>query len=675
MHFKDLRNRCLQTANDQPAHKFPKLTETTFLWISISVCFLTAIALKAGAQEKSSLVAIDSTNSILPPVARETAVYKKLSLQQLMDIEVTSVSKRPEKLSETASAIQVITGEQIRRSGASSLPEALRLAGNLAVAQVDSRQWAISARGFNSTTANKMLVMIDGRTVYTPLYSGVFWDVQDTLMEDIERIEVISGPGSTLWGVNAVNGVINITTKLAKDSQGLFLEGGGGTELRHFGGFRYGGQVATNLHYRIYGKYFDRDGTVLSSGIDADDEWHMGQGGFRLDWEASPANLLTLQGDIYGGEMSVRGTNDNTAVNGGNVLGRWTHTISDDSDFKLKLYYDRTHRNVRDSFSEDLDTYDVDFQHRFPLGERNTIVWGLAYRLTEDNVGNSAALAFLPPRLVQHTFSGFVQDEIVLVKDRLNVTLGTKVEHNDYSGVEYEPTVRLSWLITARQTAWAAVSRAVRAPSRIDRDFYVPGTPPYLLAGGTNFNSEQLIAYELGYRIHAVEKVSFTVATFYNFYDELRSVDATSSGEFVLANHFKGEVWGAELSVNYQATGWWRLHAAYNYVHKTLWPTSGSVVASVREGNDPQNQFSAQSLMDLPGRFQFDITARFVDTLPSPNVPSYFTIGVRIARQFKNLELSVVGQNLLDDRHPEFGSQASRHEIERSVYGKVTWRF
>src|SRR5450756_1218714 len=392
------------------------------------------------------------------------AGYKKMSLEQLMDLDVTSVSKHTEKLSETASAIQVITGEQIRRSGASSIPEALRLAGNLEVAQVDSRQWAISARGFNNTTANKMLVLIDGRTVYTPLYAGVFWDVQDTLLEDIDRIEVISGPGTALWGANAVNGVINITTKSAKDTQGLFLEGGGGTELRDFGGFRYGGQLATNLYYRVYGKYFDRDSEVLPNGHEATNDWNMGQGGFRVDWEATPINLLTLQGDMYGGNAAMPGPAGDTGMGGGNVLGRWTHTLADDSDFKLQLYYDRTHRNIPQTFSENLDTYDLDFQHRFPLGERNSIVWGVGYRLTEDDVGNTAALGFLPPRLEQQTFSGFVQDEIALVQDRLNLTLGTKLEHNDYSGFEYEPSARLAWLITPKQTAWLAVSRAVRSP-------------------------------------------------------------------------------------------------------------------------------------------------------------------------------------------------------------------
>src|SRR2546426_11971070 len=262
--------------------------------------------------------AIGQTQEALP----SPSALKKLSVEELMNIEVTSVSKRPEKLSETASAIQVITQEDIRRSGATSLPEALRLASNLEVAQVDSRQWAIGARGFNNTTANKLLVLIDGRTVYTPLYSGVFWDVQDTLVGDIDRIEVISGPGATLWGANAVNGVSNITTQRAKDTQGLLLESGAGTELRDFGGFRYGGTLASNLHYRVYGKYFERDSAVLPNGRDGTNDWRMGQGGFRLDWDASDANLLTLQGDFYGGRIAQPSKDDISAI-GGNLIGRW----------------------------------------------------------------------------------------------------------------------------------------------------------------------------------------------------------------------------------------------------------------------------------------------------------------------------------------------------------------
>jgi iron complex outermembrane receptor protein len=603
-------------------------------------------------------------------------------LEALLDIEVTSVSKRPEKLSETASAIQVITGEDIRRSGASSLPEALRLASNLEVAQVDSRQWAISARGFSSTTANKLQVLIDGRSVYTPLFSGVFWDVQDTLLADVDRIEVISGPGATLWGANAVNGVINVISKHAKDTQGLLLEGGGGTELRGFGGLRYGGSLSSNLHYRVYGKYFDRDSTVLSNGQDATNDWHMGQGGFRLDWDASDANLFTFQGDIYDGRIAQAGTNSDIVVTGGNVIGRWSHTISEASDFNLQMYYDRTQRDIPGTFAEDLDTFDVDFDHRFPLGDWNAIVWGLGYRLTEDDVENTPMLAFLPARLTRHLFSGFVQDEIMLVRDRLHLTLGTKLEHNDYTGFEYQPSVRLAWKITPRQTVWGAVSRAVRTPSRIDNDFFAPGTPPFvLLQGGTNFASEELMAYELGYRIQPHERLSLSLAAYYHDYDKLRSteqVNPPAPFPIVIGNGQEGESYGLELTADYRLTDWWRLRAGYNEMRSEIRAKPGSTDTSngSNESHDPNRQFSLRSSWDLPGRLELDAAFRYVSKIANQSVPDYAELDLRLAwRATADVELSVVGQNLLHDRHAEFGAPAARQEIQRSVYGKLTWRF
>jgi iron complex outermembrane recepter protein len=397
---------------------------------------------------------------------------KNLSVEQLMNVEVTSVSRRPEKLSETASAVQVITAEDIRRSGATSIPEALRLVSNLHVAQVDSSQWAISARGFNNTTANKMLVLIDGRTVYTPLYAGVFWDVQNLLLEDIDRIEVISGSGATLWGANAVNGVISITTKHARDSQGLLIETGGGTQPRGFMNVRYGGQLSSDGYYRVYGKIFDRGRTLFSNGRDANNNWHLGQGGFRIDWRKSPANGFTLQGDFYDGQIDHLAT-QSTDVKGGNILARWSRRISSRSDLSLQFYYDRTHRSMAPVFAEDLSTYDVDFQHRLHFGERNEFIWGLGYRQIDQDILNSPSLAFLPADVMRRRYNGFVQDEMVLVKDRLNLTVGTKVEHNSYTGVEFQPSGRIMWKIDRRQMAWGAVSRAVRTPSRIDRDLFV----------------------------------------------------------------------------------------------------------------------------------------------------------------------------------------------------------
>jgi len=617
--------------------------------------------------------AFGQTQEVLPP----PSALKKLSLEELMNIEVTSVSKSPEKLSETASAIQVITDEDIRRSGATRLPEALRLASNLEVAQVDSSQWAISARGFNSPLANKLLVLIDGRTVYSPLFAGVFWDHTDVFLEDVDRIEVISGPGATLWGANAVNGVINITTKDAKDTQGFLLEGGGGNELRGFGGVRYGGTIASNLYFRVYGKYSDRDSTILSSGVEATNDWHMGQGGFRSDWEPSDADVFTLQGDLYGSRESEPFTTD-AALNGGNLLARWSHTFSDRSDFKLQWYFDRSHLDVPSAYNDRLDTYDIDFQHHFLLGERNDVVWGAGYRLVEDNF-RPGSLALVPQRISLQTFSTFAQDQIAIVQKRLNLTLGTKIEHNDYTSFEFEPSARLAWRPGSEQTVWGAISRAVRTPSRIDRDLVIPP----VTFGSPNFQSEAVIAYELGYRIELFKRLSLSVATYYNDYDRIRSeeqVNPPAPIPLVFGNGQKAESYGVELTGTYRVADFWRLSAAFTELQIHIWPAPGSTDKSAggAEAADSNHHFSFRSSLDLPGNIEFDAEARYISKIINPTVatPGYAELTLRLAwHATHRLEFSVVGQNLLHAHHPEFGSPATRQEIERGVYGKVLWRF
>ncbi|MFN7138295.1 MAG: TonB-dependent receptor plug domain-containing protein [Limisphaerales bacterium] len=618
-------------------------------------------------------------------LARTQAELKKLSIEELLDVEVTSVSRRPEILQEIPSAIQVITQEEIRRSGARSIPEALRIASNLQVAQIDSRQWAISARGFNASVANKLLVMIDGRSVYTPLFSGVFWDVQDTLLEDIDRIEVVSGPGATLWGANAVNGVINIVTKSAKDptAQGTLVTGGVGTEERGLAGIRYGGKLAPNVHYRVYGKYFNRDSTVRADGLDNEDDWQFGQGGFRVDWDATSDNLLTFQGDLYSGSIN-QALNDHIGVSGGNILGRWTRTISLDSDLQVQFYYDRTYREVPGIYAEDLDTYDLDFQHRFRWLDRNEIIWGLGYRLTYNDVDNTPAVAFLPETLTRHLFSAFVQDKIEVVEDTLFFTLGSKFEHNDYTGVEIQPSARLAWLPVTNHTIWTAVSRAVRSPSRIDRHYHIPGTEPYFLAGGPDFDSEKLIAYELGYRVQPFTRLTVSVATFFNDYDDIRSV--APGPPLVVENGLEGTTYGVELDVTYRLTDWWRLRLGYTYLEQDLQVKPGFAdvnFARAETTADPRHQVSLRSFWDLPRNFELDWAVRFVDRVHNVSlgqfgtVPGYFEMDARLGwRPTQNLEFSIIGQNLVHDRHPEFGfPRPSRPEIERNVYGKITWRF
>ena len=604
---------------------------------------------------------------------------KKMTLDELMDIQVTSVSKRPEKLSEAASAIQVITGDDIRRAGSTSLPEALRLASNLEVAQVDSRQWAISARGFNNVFADKMLVLMDGRTVYTPLYAGVYWDVQDTMLEDVDRIEVISGPGATQWGANAVNGVINVTTKSAKDTQGSLFVAGVGTELRTSDEVRYGGTLAPDLYYRVYAKYFDRNDSVRPNGRVSNDAWQSGQGGFRMDY-AAPGATFTLQGDAYGGDIDQTGP-DNIGISGGNLLGRWSRQLADNSDVKVQAYYDRTHRSIPGSFTQDIDTYDVDFQQRRPLGPAHDFVWGLGYRFVQDNVVNTPADAFLPPKVGRGTFSAFAQDEIALSQDRLHLTLGTKVEHNAYTGIEVEPSARLAWKPDARQTLWSAISRAVRTPSRIDRDLYAPATPPYRLSGNPDVVSEKLLAYEAGYRVQFDPALSLSLATFLNEYDDLRSLEPLNPPQafpVTASSGLRGRSSGAELTVEWQATARWRLRAGWTELRVHSEPQPGNLDRSARDSisRDPNHQLLLRSLLELSANWECDTTLRHVAPINTQALPGYTEADVRLGwRPTPAWELSLLGQNLLHSRHAEFNTPGARRELQRALYGKGSWRF
>ena len=664
------RNHCRSTSS--------RLPFTTFS--------LRRLSLKAG------LITLLLTGAYAEDQVSE---YKKLSLSELMDLEVTSVSRRPEKLADSASSIQVVTGDDIRRSGATSIPEALRLADNLDVAQKTSQGWAISARGFNTDLSNKLLVLMDGRTVYSPLFSGVFWDAQDYVLEDIDRIEVISGPGGSLWGANAVNGVINITTKSAKDTQGLYTEVITGTAIEDLTSVRYGGVLAPDVYYRVYAKYFDRDAGVLTDGSSASNDWSMWHTGFRVDAESVPQTTLTLQGDVYGNDENLPGGQDNK-LGGGNLLGRWSHTLENDSDMSLQLYYDRTHLSqpvpasifspIAGRLTDGLDTYDLDFQHHLFLGERNQVVWGLGYRFTHDVTGNAPGLGLQPSELNQNLYSGFVQDEIKL-GGGVSLTLGTKVEHNDYTGVEVEPSTRLQWNFTPTQMIWGAVSRAVRMPSRIDHDLRRPSTGFPFFAGNSDFESETVIAYELGYRAQLGPKVIVSVSAFYNRYDDLRSLGITPATvvPLVLQNNLEGETHGVELTTTYEVTKSWRLHGGYTLLLENLHVKPGQIDLnnSLNETADPQNQFSLRSSMDLPHQVEFDTALRWVDTLHENNagtiakVPAYYELDVRLAwHATERLELSLVGQNLIHNRHLEYGIPGpNSEEIERSVYAKVVWRY
>jgi len=583
-----------------------------------------------------------------------------MSLEELANLEVTSVSRRAERLADAPAALYVITGEDIRRSGVTSLPEALRLAPNLEVARIDSRQYAISARGFNNSIANKLLVLIDGRIVYTPLFSGVFWDAQDTLLDDVERIEVISGPGATLWGANAVNGVINVITRRAPDTRGTLAEAGAGNQERGLSA-RHGFDLAGGA-MRIYAKAFDRDHTVRADGSAVRDQWQNAQGGFRGDWGG-----LTLQGDLYRGS-SEQAIGDDITLSGGNLLGRLTR-----GSLQLQLYYDNTQRDVPGSFSERLNTFDAQLQHGFQATSDQLVTWGGGYRRADDHVSNSRQLAFLPGDKTLHWANVFAQDEIAF-GSRWRLTLGTKFESNVYTGTDFLPSARLAWKPDPQQLVWSAASRAVRAPSRLDRDLFSPAQPPFILAGGPDFRSEVVKVYELGYRAQR-SSLSYSVTGFYSQYDNLRSVEQVG-GVFVLGNKMEGNGKGIEAWGTLQAARNWRLSAGALFLDQNLRlkPDSTDTTGVAAAGNDPRHQFNLRSSLDLAGNQHFDVMVRYVDELPNPQVPAYTAVDARYAWQVRReLELSVTAQNLFDRAHPEFGAAPGRSEIERALFVRVRW--
>lgn len=604
--------------------------------------------------------------------AQATGDLSRLSIEELADIAITSVSKRRERLSDAAASVYVITSEDIRRSGATSLPEILRLAPNLQVARVDANQYAITARGFNSTTANKLQVLIDGRSVYTPLYSGVFWDAQDVMPESIERIEVISGPGGTLWGANAVNGVINVITRNAQDTPGTLLSAGAGSDERNVA-VRHGGKLGDETSYRIYAKGFSRDNTVRASGASLHDQWDKQQAGGRVDWQRA-GDTVVLEGSAYDGKLA-QAVNSDRKISGAHVLGRWSRALADKSSVQVQAYYDSTRRDYPGTFSEVLDTYDIDVQHRFPWGARHDIVWGGGYRLSRDEVSNSAVLAFLPARKNLTRANVFMQDSIALADD-LQLTLGGKFEHNNYTGIEFQPNLRLAWSLADRALLWSALSRSVRTPSRIDGEFFAPGNPPFtLLTGNPNFKSEKQTTFEVGYRMAPKANASFSISVFYNRYDRLRSIEA--GAPLQLANMLEGNTYGVEMWGTYRVSDWWRLSAGYNHLKQDLRLDAGSRdISSVAARPDPRYQFSVRSAMNLARDVEFDLALRAIGALKNPDVPSYTAIDARVGwKASRDVEISLSGFNLFDRRHAEFGVAPGRSELGRTIFLNTLWKF
>lgn len=604
-----------------------------------------------------------------------------LQLEDLSNIKVTSVSKRPELLSDASSSIFVITGEEIRRAGAATLPEALRLAPNLQVARVDARNYAVTARGFNSAFENKLLVLIDGRVVYSPLFSGVYWDAQDVVLEDVDRIEVISGAGGTMWGANAVNGVINVITRRADQTQGV-LAGGAANKKGANGEVRYGG-LANGGSYRVYGKTARGDDFENANGKPDYFAWHRSQAGFRADW-GTALQQTTLQGDAYRGKLGQFGTPD-IVIGGANLLGRLTRQAAGGSELSVQAYWDYTERNQPRAFVEHLNTIDLQVQQSLQAGARNSLMWGAGYRLARDRVENGPGFGFLPGSLNMSWANVFVQDEFAL-RDNLRLTGGLKFERNSYTGMEVLPTLRLAWKPAADTLAWAALSRSVRAPSRIDRDFYSPSNPPvvggvprYTFAGGPDFKSEIANDAELGLRGQLTPALSYSATLFYTRYDQLRTGEIDRNGAVTFRNGGKGKARGIETWGTWQPLSSWRLSAGLvvQRISTELEPGVTDVLSKTGLATtDPSNHWMLRSSHDLGGSKELDVTVRHSGALPTPSLPAYTTMDVRYGwRIGRNLELSLVGQNLLDRAHPEYGAEATGMQTERTLAVKAVWTY
>ncbi|HUP91818.1 MAG TPA: TonB-dependent receptor [Solimonas sp.] len=624
----------------------------------------------------------------------------QLSLEDLLNVEVTSVSRRAEPLFDAAAAVFVLTGEEIRRSGVRSIAEALRLVPGLQVARPNVHAYAISARGFNNTSADKMEVLLDGRSVYTPLSSAVFWDVLETYLPDIDRIEVIRGPGATLWGANAVNGVINIVTRSAQDTQGISAVAYAGNEERYGAGARLGARVGEAGSVRLYAQGLARDESALASGKRAPDGMRMQQAGMRSDWSIGQGTL-TVSGDGYdASEQSnrINGTPTDTDVSGGDVLARWTCCAQDDGRWSLQGSYDGYVRNAPTVFSEQRRTGALDFQQQWELGASHTVVYGLGARVSHDTTGGvPLAVLFVPAARTLGTYSAFVQDQMSMLDRRASLTLGSKFEYTTTTGFEVQPSIRFGWQASEPVFIWAAVSRAVRTPNRIDQDVAIfcpppdgfPGTcgPDTLLRiGNPGLDSEKVLAYEWGLRVRSGKRLSWDLATYYNDYSELRSTES-SPPFFTFDNRLRAHGYGAELSAIWQAGEHLQLRPFYSFLalHAQAEPGSSDIqTAANLEGSNPRHQAGLRAAWDPAPRWNVDSFLRYVAALPragtpsatsgSTRVPAYAELDLRLAYSFPaGLELGLVGANLLDSRHPEFGPEATRSELQRSLLLELRW--
>jgi iron complex outermembrane receptor protein len=688
--------RTVATAWQQDAFE----SSSTLLPIILLFVLSAALSQLAGAQVEIA----DSQESSNP--------LKQLTLEQLGNVQITSATKEPEQVRKTSAAIYVITHDDIQRSGATTVPEALRLAPGVEVARIDSNKWSIGIRGFGSRLARDVLVLIDGRTVYTTLLAGTYWEVQNLLLADVDRIEVIRGPGATIWGPNAVNGVINIITKSSKDTHGAFMSAGGGSLEGGFLNARFGGGNGKSFDYRVYGLAFDR-GPEYHPDRDDYDSWRAVQGGFRSDFAPNEHDSFTLQGDIYdegAGEtvtsvtyappysQTVRGT---AMLSGGNILARWQRALAEGKDIQLQVSYDRTNRQ-EPNFADHRDTFDVDFLNRFRVPGRQQISWGVGARSSRGtNPTIVSGLFFLPRTRTDALFTGFFQDEIGLIQRVLSLQVGTKLLKTNYTGLQLQPTARLLWTPTEKQTFWAAFTHAVRTPSDAERAFYLTGFSGVIVNGlplfarfnaNPNFRSEELNGYEGGYRKLIGQNVYFDVAAFFNHYSDLFSEDIVGApfvendpppthillpAEF--GNGLVGTTRGVEFVPQWKPLHWWRLRASYSFLQMNIRKSPQSLdvgSAPTIEGSSPKHEVTAQSGFDLEHGVSIDLTYRYVSALQKLKIASYSTADAQFAWHLRSyLRLSVVGHNLLQPYHFEFASDpAPNVGIKRSVYGQIAWQ-
>lgn len=593
-----------------------------------------------------------------------------------METDITIVSKNPSPWFESAASVKVISNEEIRRSGARSIPEVLRQAANINAAQFNDLRWAVSSRGFNDLAANKLQVLIDGRSIFNEWFSGVTWEALDILLNDIERIEIISGPGGTLWGTNAVNGIINIITKDAEQtaSEPLYAEAESDFNQRLSGAIRYSDKLGTDAAYRVYAKYSQNDITPAS--IDSINlKWNQFQTGVRFDINLNENDLLNVQGDLYEFK-SNRIFGIQSKFQGGNIFAKWNHRISGQSDFSLKTFFDYSQERV--ILGEDLSRGDIEFQHRTQFGSRHNFSWGLGFRLSSDRAVNLNEIGFLPANVKNYQYNAFIQDQFS-VTNKFTISFGSKFIKDDYTKFDFQPRIQLSYNLSETNFLWAAVTRSLRKVARIDRDFFIPLQPPFFIAGGPEFVSEKALSYEAGYRSLIMQNYLFDAAVFYNDYDDLRSVEvdfANLPGE--IRNGLTAKSYGAEISITGELNDWWRVKTGYTYLQKFIYNTQVDLYAGTVEGNDSRHRIVIQSLMNITDNLEFDFHFRFVDKLPNAGaeVPSYSALNIRLGWKPNDLiDISISVQNVFPKRHIEFASLTAGRgeEIERQIFGKLSF--